>query len=239
MDFDRCSGLFSNPDTIFNQGCNPPYSCDGISSIEFSPNGRFVYTTDVYSLNQYDLWASNIQDSVSIYNNSNSQPGLDMLQIAPNGKIYISTWNGIGGFDFIHVIKNPDSKGDSSYFVYGGQHMPGVDNLGLPNMINYRLGPLMGSGCDTIASLTERLVRENPLRIIPNPADKYVYVEISMQGSYEFDLLSAEGQLMDKKETKQVDIFDTENLSDGVYFLRVIDKGFNNAEATRKLVIRH
>ena len=93
MDFDRCSGEFSNPITIFNQGCASPNSCSGSCSVEFSPNNRFLYVCDVINLNQYDLWSTNIQDSLQIYAvDSGQNAGLFMLQLFPNGKIYLSTW---------------------------------------------------------------------------------------------------------------------------------------------------
>jgi hypothetical protein len=74
---------------------------------------------------------------------------------------------------------------------------------------------------------------------MPNPADKYVYVEMGMQGNYEFDLLNMVGQIVDKKETRQVDNFDTERLASGIYFLRVIDESNINNIATKKLVVQH
>jgi hypothetical protein len=66
-----------------------------------------------------------------------------------------------------------------------------------------------------------------------------VYVEMGMQGNYEFDLLNMVGQIVDKKETRQVDNFDTERLASGIYFLRVIDESNINNIATKKLVVQH
>jgi hypothetical protein len=47
------------------------------------------------------------------------------------------------------------------------------------------------------------------------------------------------GQIVDKKETRQVDNFDTERLASGIYFLRVIDESNINNIATKKLVVQH
>jgi hypothetical protein len=74
---------------------------------------------------------------------------------------------------------------------------------------------------------------------MPNPADKYAYVEMGMQGNYEFDLLNVAGQIVDKKQTPQVDIFDTEHLASGVYFIRVIDKATGAEIAAGKVVVAH
>ena len=106
-------------------------------------------------------------------------------------------------------------------------------------MINYNLGILYGSGCDTITGVTSLFAGDNPLRLMPNPADKYLYVEMGMQGNYEFDLLNATGQVIERKETRQVDNFDTENLASGAYFLKVIDEKSLNTTITKKLVVQH
>jgi len=243
MDFDRCSGEFNNPITIYNQSCPNGPSCSGSSSVEISPNNRFVYVSTVITLNQYDLYGANLQDSVQLYADSvdHTQLGeLNMLQLAPNGKIYLSTWNGLLHNDSIHVINNPDAKGDSCNFRYASQLTYNGSAVALPNMANYKLGPLRGSGCDTITSaITETQTQNLQPRIIPNPANKYAYIEMGAQGNYQFELLNEAGQVVDRKETKQVDIFDTAHLSSGVYILRVIDKTTGVELAAKKVVVVH
>jgi hypothetical protein len=239
MDFDRCSGQFSNPETLFhNASTIPNQPVSGAVSVEFSTSGQFLYATNSADLTQYNLSSSDVQDSDEIYvSDSNDFFGLDMLQLGPNGKMYCSTYN--GGLYALHVINYPDSLGSSCGFVYGGQHTLTNNSVNVPNMINYNLGPLIGSGCDTIKTGIANAGENNLLRIRPNPADKYLYVEVGMQGSYEFDLLNAAGQILDKKETRQVDIFDTEHLASGVYFLRVIDKATGAEVCGRKVVVVH
>jgi len=239
MDFDRCSGEFSNPVTIFNDASTiPGVAISGSAAVEFSPNNRFVYVSDRIYLVQYDLLSTNIQDSTQLYSeDSTTSYGIHVLQAAPNGKIYASTWG--GGLGAIHVINYPDLKGDSADFVYGGQPTYSIPSVALPNLINYKLGPLVGSGCDTITAITEVRAEIQEPRVIPDPADKYAYVEMGMQGNYEFDLLNVAGQVVDRKETRQVDIFNTESLSAGVYFIRVVDRNSGNEIASRKLVIMH
>lgn len=240
MDFDRCSGEFSNPVTIYNNASDDPVHnpLKGGVAVEFSPSGRFVYVSDRVDMNQYDLWATDIQDSARIYTaDSTDFFQMDMLQFAPNGKIYGSTWNG-GGY-FLHVINKPDEKGDSCGFVYGGIMTLTDNSDNLPNMVNYRLGPLAGSGCDTVLSLSPSPLERDLMRLQPNPADKYVYVEMPMQGDYELQLLNDVGQVIDKKQTRQVDIFDTEALPAGVYFVKAIDKKNSYRMAVQKVVVGH
>jgi hypothetical protein len=253
MDFDRCSGVFSNPETIFNNASLDTAidTLTGSCAVEFSPNGRFLYVGNVININQYDLGTSSIQDSVALYNASDSDVFLEgYLQLAPNGKLYVSTWN--GGANFIHVINYPDEIGDSCDFVYGGQPTLSINSFNFPNLINYKLGPLIGSGCDTIpvdtpSALQSVAAYNNLLRVLPNPADKYLYVEMGTpaseqsgrQGNYEFQLLNEMGQLIDKRETRQIDIFDTERLASGTYFIKAIDRNRSDFNITKKVVVSH
>jgi hypothetical protein len=59
------------------------------------------------------------------------------------------------------------------------------------------------------------------------------------QGNYEFELFNEAGQVVGKKETRQVDIFDTEGLASGVYFIRVMDKTSGVEVGEKKLVVVH
>lgn len=238
MDFDRCSGEFSNPVTLNElAGVFPNQdTIFGCYSLEFSPNGQFLYVSNPHNLVQYDLLATNVQDSVQLFlGDSSDYYSIHMLQLGANGKLYGSTWN--GGLEALHVVNFPDRKGDSCNFVYGGQPTLTLNSMALPNLINYKLGPLVGSGCDTIQTgLID--VGDLQFRIMPNPVNSYAYVEVGMQG-HEFDLINASGQVIDKKETKQVDVFDTERLASGVYFIRFWDKNANAELAIKKIVIVH
>jgi hypothetical protein len=258
MDFDRCTGEFSNPITISNNDAiatDTTQLLPGCASLEFSPNGRYLYVSGVYYLNQYDLEASNIQDSVRIYEaDSNDYFQLGFLQLGPNGKLYGSTWN--GGLEALHVVNYPDLPGDNADFMYGGQPDYTLNSINLPNLINYQLGPLVGSTCailtpDTIKDTTGvgilHIEDADILRVLPNPADKYLYVEMGMpateqsgkQGIYEFELFNESGQLIATKETRQVDIFDTEGLAAGVYFIKVLDKNNSTQVITKQVVVQH
>ena len=232
MDFDRCIGRFGNPVVTSNPGNG--------AIVEFSPNGRFVYATNSNNLTQLDLSLSNPdQDSISLYQaDSMDESKMRMLQLAPSGKLYASCF--AGGYYFIHEVNYPDLKGDSAEYVDTAFTTLTANTVNFPNMINYNLGPLIGSGCDTIWPVGIKNVGENNLlRLIPNPADKYLYVEMGMQGNYEFDLINETGQVIARKETRQVDIFDTGNLANGVYFIRVVDKATGAEIETRKVVVVH
>ena len=240
LDFDRCTGEFSNPVTIYHSATNDPvnHPNSGAESIEFSANGDLLYAANSNDLTQYNLLSSNIQDSVEIYFATDSDNArIGFLQLAGNGKIYCSTWN--GGYYFVHKINYPERVGINCDFIRAGQPTLSLNSFNLPNMINYDLGSLIGSSCDTINTIITPNAIANSLRVIPNPADKYAYVEIGAQGNYTFQLINETGQLIDKKETRQVDVFNTEVLSAGVYFIQVLDRNTNTEVANRKIVIQH
>jgi len=159
---------------------------------------------------------------------------IGMLQVAPNGRMYISCF--AGGFYILHAIDYPNLKGDSCSYIDTAFRTLTSSSASLPNMVNYQLGPLVGSICDSIGTGISPIATTNPLRILPNPADKYLYVEMGIQGNYEFELLNESGQVLATKQTRQVDIFDTEHLSGGVYYIKVLDK-LNAAEIAGKMIV--
>jgi hypothetical protein len=148
-DFDRCTGLLSNHIRF-------PYG-NGVlfgGGASISPNNRFMYAAHSNQVYQYDLWASDIigsKDTVAVYDGYLDQgwnaTTFYMSQLAPDGKIYINT---TVGTHKLHVIENPNGKGDSCGFVQRGITLPTINFYSLPNFPNYRLGPLDGSPCDTL-----------------------------------------------------------------------------------------
>ena len=232
MDFDRCNGVFSNPLTIYNQGCDSPQTCSASSSVEISPNNRFVYVADVTNLNQYDLWAPNLQNSVvQLYSDSvdHTHTGeLNMLQLSPDGKIYISAWNGLPFYNPLHVINTPNAKGDSCNFKYGSQPTYSHNNK-LPNMINYRLGPLAGSGCDTITAINNaQMVQDDAIRISPNPATTTCTLKTDapnqMCSAIVFDAVGRQVIPLFYNQHLSTFDFNCTSLSTGLYFITVKDE---------------
>jgi hypothetical protein len=89
MDFDRCTGEFSIRDSIINFY---PYlggtSWSGGFSVAFSPSGRFLYVCNRLQINQYDLLANRINDSIRIVTLTDLTDTfqMDIMQSALNGK---------------------------------------------------------------------------------------------------------------------------------------------------------
>jgi hypothetical protein len=179
MDFDRCSGVLSNPSTLRNSDSPDPRtpSIGGVGAA-FSPDDRFLYiVSDPFELNQYDLQSLNVNDSIRIITLPDTNfYRMDICQLAPNGKIYVSCW--AGGSYSIHVINQPDSLGLGCNFQLYGQPTLSQSPIAIPYFPNFRLGALSGS-CDTIHTSITDITDAHPAfaSIGPNPAsDKTVLV---------------------------------------------------------------
>ncbi|MBV6653070.1 MAG: PKD domain-containing protein, partial [Mameliella sp.] len=68
-------------------------------------------------------------------------------QLAPDGKIYIASNNGVTS---LHVIHNPDADCPNCHIEQHGIELPTFNAFSIPNQPNYRLGPIDGSPCDTL-----------------------------------------------------------------------------------------
>jgi hypothetical protein len=153
MDFDRCTGQFSNlrwlpyPDEIFSW------------SASFSPDSRFLYLTKPTVVWWLDLKAANISasfDTLALYNGGycptpSWRTTIWMTQEAPDGKTYAinnpaSTCMGI--------LEQPGLPGLAADMNYGGFELPRWNSSTTCHFPHYRLGISVGSPCDTLAAAT-------------------------------------------------------------------------------------
>jgi hypothetical protein len=143
FDFDRCSGLLSNPYLIeFDQN----WSFGAGAAV--SPNSKFLYVSSSSWIIQYDLTAPDISasaDTVVIW--TAPYPKFSRMNLMMDGKIYIMpfSWTHYG-----HYISYPNRKGKDCEVVLGGLYFPNENFATMPHFPNYRLGPLEGSTCDTL-----------------------------------------------------------------------------------------
>jgi PKD domain len=147
-DFDRCTGLLSNQIELVN------FDSVGAAGLAVSANSRFAYFITSGYVRQYDLWAPDLAsslDTVAVYDGFVSPWGHNtwfyLAQLAPDNKIYVNTPS---GSNFLHIIHEPDRKGQSCEFEQHGLEMPSRNAFSMPNFPYFRLGPLDGSPCDTL-----------------------------------------------------------------------------------------
>jgi len=186
LDFDRCSGLFSNAKIISLEDTVNTPALDGSA---FSPNEQIIYVssvTDTSYLFQFDLTATNIWssiDTITTFTYPSFAGGA--LRLAPDNKIYLSNaYNDGINFNYpypdsvrniynenISVINSPDSLGAACNFTAYSFYLGGKRTYwGLPNNPDYDMGPLNGSSCDTLTGIKDlESSARNRIGIYPNP----------------------------------------------------------------------
>jgi len=145
-DFDRCSGLLSDPlqliyqDTAFHGG------------VAFSSNSRYLYVSSHRYIYQYDTEAENVEASreVIVYLGEFTPEGFPadfaLMQLGPDEKLYVS------GYDRreLHIIHNPNAGGLACNFEQDALVFENILGRSIPNHPYYGLGPEDGSPCDTL-----------------------------------------------------------------------------------------
>ena len=178
INFDRCTGLLSNPSVIFPEFLTGPYSRYFWSGAYSHDNSKFysiMYPSlsDTSRVIQFDLNAVDIPTSADTILMATDSAILGALSLGPDNKIYISTFYyfGFPGYPFadtsfnqyntnLSVINFPDSAGNACDIQPYSFNLGGSRTYsGLPNNPNYDLGPVVGSGCDTITTLAEPIAQ--------------------------------------------------------------------------------
>jgi hypothetical protein len=172
FDFDRCTGIISNPNVIFPESTGPLF-WEG----SYSPNDSILYVTtnpDPFTMQeyllQYNLYAINIPLSCDTLESFQHPIGSGAVRLAPNGKIYFSRAYECNAFPYCYpypdsarnyvnenlsVINNPNVVGAGCNYQPFSFYLGGKRTYyGLPNNPNYDLGPLTGSPCDTLTGIS-------------------------------------------------------------------------------------
>ncbi len=180
MEFDRCHGAFYNPRHV-----ELPLDEGALLGAAISPNSRYLYVNSQEVLLQYDLLANELAasvDTIGIYDGFESwlPATFYMMQLGPDGKIYMTTANGT---NVLHVIQQPDEPGDACQFEQHALTLPTYYSFSPPNFPNYRLGPAPENYCDSITATVEPLPLEKGLKLLPNPASESLTIELPPTGS--------------------------------------------------------
>jgi hypothetical protein len=186
-DFDRCSGIISNPISI---NLNLPVSAK-LSMGEFSPNGQLLYVVSADnifgdSLRLYQINLSNPDPSSAveiIYKEKVPASGGN-LRRGPDDKIYLTCLYEVGWpypdtcrniyNENLSVINSPDSIGLACNFIPFNFYLGGKRSYwSLPNIPNFQLGELIGSACDSLMSQIP-VIKNDTYELFPNPANDNV-----------------------------------------------------------------
>lgn len=244
-DFDRCSGLLSNPQIINVQ--DTAYALGAA----ISSNSQFLYISSYNYVYQFDLLADSIEltkDTVAIYDGFYFEHPLlrtpfNQAQLAPDGKIYISAPNSV---PYYHVIHRPDEKGDKCYLEQHGVRLPTYNAFSIPNHPNYRLGTLAGSPCDTIREVTNTTQIKDEFKIstYPNPVYTQLTVDLTLSNyeklsKYHLEIHNLYGQVIEKRQLREytpIYRFEMGDLPRGVYFVNLYQG--EKVVAVQKVVVQ-
>jgi PKD repeat protein len=145
--FDRCSGLISNPINFFDKD---DYTLPAI----FSPNSRYIYCADNKnsSIYQFDTYASDISTSkieVGVWDGFSDPVHIYETKFGEmvngyDGRTYI-----VAGGAYIHTIEYPNRAGLDCKVVQRAYETPSPTTFSI-YYPNYRLGPIDGTTCDSL-----------------------------------------------------------------------------------------
>lgn len=173
-DFDRCTGLLSNPVQV---GYNFPDLYG--STLAFSPGGRFLYLGTnkvIYQLDIQKLDTINYiaLDTVTVYNGGASPFPPFYLhfllpQLAPDGKIYYTTFSSTQAY---HVINQPDLPTPLCDFAQKGEAFTRYRDGTWCYYPDYRLGKMEGGDCDTLGFTSNEV---NFIKTYPKEKEQETY----------------------------------------------------------------
>ena len=237
MEFDRCHGAFYSPRHV-----ELPLDEGALLGAAISPNSRYLYVSSQLVLLQYDLLAPDLAasvDTVGVYDGFESwlPATFFMMQLAPDGKVYMTTSNGT---NVLHVVQQPDEPGAACQFEQHAVTLPTYYGFSPPNFPNYRLGPAPENYCDSVTATVEPPHLEKELELFPNPADEYILVKLSNPTDGELRIVDMQGHLIYRADVPEnsTDIFlDTSKWPNGIYLCQYWANG--KVVAVRKSILAH
>ncbi|MBK9638228.1 MAG: T9SS type A sorting domain-containing protein [Bacteroidetes bacterium] len=153
-------------------------------------------------------------------------------ELAPNGKIYF----GHCYLCNLSVINSPDSLDTLCNMEFNTFYLPSP-NAGLPPYHpNYRLGPLVGSVCDTLSVGVEEWQSSHVL-IFPNPTQHSINVRLGRTcEEIQCKFYNMQGQLLfqEKRNFGNAFTLDFPKLSKGLYLLEIL---CNEGRVVKKVVV--
>lgn len=230
FDFDRCTGELNEFAYIdnFDPGVFDAYG------LSFSPDGNKIYISGFDLLYQYCL---NCNDSIEetkvlLFDNPFGGYSIGQHELGADGKIYFSVVysllpNNIFTYKNMNlcVINEPNLEGfacniDTSTIWLGGRRTIG----GLPNMLNYDLGAIVGSDCDTLGVIIITEQDKEIFTVFPNPTTDILNIQYNGTNNslYSFYMSNSVGVKVYELPNCSGDQFiDVKSLPAGVYFFTI------------------
>ena len=226
-DFNRCSGVLSNPKVY--QTKPGIFNSNNHNGLCFSPNGRFIYLSSDYNIKQLDLWDADTNtqwaEVAGLDTIINNFQWYSNMYLGPDNRLYIGNWNGTS--NGLSTIIYPDNKGAACGWSPKYLHFPS-SGVGAPPCIpNYHLGKM--AGCWPLSN-EELIINNEELVVYPNPSSTKIsikYVTAKHEAVYK-QLYNSIGQLILSTKENEIDV---RNLSSGIYYLKV-------GNQTKKVIVK-
>lgn len=141
----------------------------------------------------------------------------------------------------ISLIEFPISAGITCHVIQSGVILAAGGNaFSLPNSVNYDLGPVAGSICDSLNTGIKENQIASSISINPNPAHEFYWINCGLNSNDQllYALYSSTGQLIDRKNlygSIRSLKADCSDFAKGIYFYKVIRKNLLVSEG--KLVV--
>ncbi|MGK0316438.1 MAG: hypothetical protein ACI86M_002673 [Saprospiraceae bacterium] len=219
-DFDRTTGILSNPKHILLQ------ESGGGGGLSYSPSSEFVYLFYADKIFQLETQIEDLNeevvlvDTLVLYGDGLSA-SFSHGQLGPDCKIYITHRSGV---NYLGVINNPDKKGQECNLEQRGLDLAYFhDILSIPNFPPFRVDE--DDKCDdTISSLFPTLIRpkQTYFAYYPNPVEDVMKVLPRVDGRY--TITDASGGLVrdGEFEADTEQILDMGDMAPRVYFINMI-----------------
>ena len=198
FDFDKETGLISNPVNILNAQLQ---QIDGYG-VEFSPDDTKLYISNNNGLFQHDLNTS------STFTLDSEQQYLGQIEMGPDGKLYVGKWFQTQE-SYLGVIENPNKTlSNGANYTHEGLFVGSNVSYGLPQDI-YWVNPIGG----VITSTQNEEFNLSNGSLFPNPTSGI----LNNPQNHELMIFDYQGKLVLKGNQASLDI---SSINDGVYFVR-------------------
>lgn len=244
-DFDRCTGELSNhklilqPFSIFNPvGESLVFSSTSVSE-QYLYIAAFNYVDTMANLLQYDLFSNDIPSTRKVVYSTHGDRGgsFSHLGLAPDGKIYVNCWGDTTDTAnvsepnkyFLAVIEKPDLPFPACSFIPRGLWLNGrLAWSGIPDFIDYDLGPVDGSLCDTLGidASTNRDPKPIELGVFPNPSKGLIQVGLLEQAFVLYNLQGKQIDILFSDSNGEIILPD--KIPDGIYLLQTVSDNLAN-----------
>jgi hypothetical protein len=226
LEFDRCTGLFYNYDSVYLANLLPTPEYNVVHPI-FSPDGSQVYIMKASGLFQLDFNTHQVH-TVSLIDTAIYGPTayyFTSMFPTPDDKILI----GITGLPYFSCINLPNQHGAGLGYTINTYPLPAQFGSVMNYVINHELGAVEGSVCDSLIGINDLGGMALAMSLYPNPASDVINLVLNSSISKEVwvSLINATGQLVNRQRV----LFQSgharlsiKDLSPGLYLIQVGQK---------------